>query len=346
MAKYRTIKTVFMLSIIIINYNTFQLTVECINSIKKSIISDYEIILIDNASKDHPPKDFLTIFPSIKLIELNENVGFGRANNIGMQQAQGEYFLLLNSDTIIKEDALDKCLSYLKTHSNIDILGCRAEFPNGITQLTAFQYEGEHSLIRSIIYFIKRNSTVQYANQLYKKWKKEKNAVLRQEQKKITEPTPNFAYGKRIGSLSGVFMMFNRKVYDETRGFDPDFFMYYEETEWFINRIYNRYTILYYPYASIIHYCGQSDVHGAMSTQFWVSSALFWYKISHLHLFFYSLFLWIDIPCNLFNYVFSGNKNYIVKIKQIWTTLKFIPVICRFSNSFNGRNAMLKVKIS
>ncbi|MGM5630191.1 glycosyltransferase [Apibacter raozihei] len=159
-----------MLSIIIINYNTFQLTVECINSIKKSTSTNYEIILIDNASKEKDPKEFLDIFKDIKLIELDQNVGFGRANNIGMKQSAGDYYLLLNSDTIIKDHAIDDCINYMKYHQEIDILGCRSKFENRETQLTAFKYEEEYSLLRSIIYFIKRNTFLRYSNKTKQIW--------------------------------------------------------------------------------------------------------------------------------------------------------------------------------
>ena len=90
------------LSIIIVNYNTFDLTCNCIRSIQDTTSIGHEIILIDNNSKDRSSEEFLKLFPGIRLFTLSENVGFGRANNYGMERAIGKYILLLNSDTGIQ----------------------------------------------------------------------------------------------------------------------------------------------------------------------------------------------------------------------------------------------------
>ncbi|MFN3315581.1 MAG: glycosyltransferase, partial [Raineya sp.] len=84
-----------MLSIIIINYNTFSLTCKCIESILQYTQGvSYEIILVDNASTECDADKFLEFFPQITLIKSPENVGFARGNNLGLQYAKGEYILL------------------------------------------------------------------------------------------------------------------------------------------------------------------------------------------------------------------------------------------------------------
>src|SRR5215204_1372499 len=120
-----------LLSIIIINYNTFQLTCNCIRSIKETTnATSYEIVLIDNNSKECDADKFLEVFPDIKLIPLKENVGFGRANNRGAEAAKGKYVLLLNSDTIVNQNTIDETVDYLEKHPEMDILGCKV-FTNG-----------------------------------------------------------------------------------------------------------------------------------------------------------------------------------------------------------------------
>ena len=92
-------------SIIIINYNTFLVTCDCIASVLQYTKGvPYEIILVDNASPNDNPDDFLVKFPGINLIKSKENGGFAKGNNLGIAAASGDIILLLNSDTVLTED--------------------------------------------------------------------------------------------------------------------------------------------------------------------------------------------------------------------------------------------------
>ena len=102
------------LSIIIINYNTFTLTSNCIQSIHDQLKEvDYEIILVDNASVECDPYLFKNKYPSINLVTSNTNTGFAGGNNLGLQHATGKYILLLNSDTELINNAPKICLDHL-----------------------------------------------------------------------------------------------------------------------------------------------------------------------------------------------------------------------------------------
>src|SRR5881394_3096476 len=128
-------------SIIIINYNTFNLTSDCIRSVilfTKDV--DYEIILVDNASVERDPEHFLKEFPGIILIKSPGNGGFAYGNNLGIGKASGEYILLLNSDTILQEDSISKSLNYLRNYKNAGVLGCRMTFIDGSIQYTARKF--------------------------------------------------------------------------------------------------------------------------------------------------------------------------------------------------------------
>ena len=98
-----------MVSIVIINYNTFQLTCQCIQSvIDLTGQVTYEIILVDNASSECDASLFKEKFPSITLVKNPDNSGFAKGNNLGIQHALGDIILLLNSDTYLTEDAVSK----------------------------------------------------------------------------------------------------------------------------------------------------------------------------------------------------------------------------------------------
>src|ERR1700722_7652798 len=96
-----------MVSIIIINYNTFELTKNCIESVRFKTTIPYEIILVDNNSTERPADEFKNLFPDIKLVKSKVNCGFSKGNNLGIEVAQGDYILLLNSDTILLNNAID-----------------------------------------------------------------------------------------------------------------------------------------------------------------------------------------------------------------------------------------------
>ena len=128
-------------SIIIVNYNTFKLTCACIRSvIEKTGSLEHEIILIDNASAEVAPQQFLANFPSIKLIENTENIGFAKANNQGIKLAKADFILLLNSDTYFIENSLDKMLRFIKSRSTIGIVSPILAFPNGKKQHSAQRF--------------------------------------------------------------------------------------------------------------------------------------------------------------------------------------------------------------
>ncbi|MEO6133550.1 MAG: glycosyltransferase family 2 protein [Ginsengibacter sp.] len=124
-------------SIIIINYNTFQLACACIQSvIEQTKEVSYEIILVDNASVESDPSLFIEKFPDVNLIVSEKNLGFAGGNNLGLQHANAEYILLLNSDTILIENSVLLSLQKFKSLNNIGFLGVKSVYPDGRVQDT------------------------------------------------------------------------------------------------------------------------------------------------------------------------------------------------------------------
>ena len=184
-------------SIIIVNYNTQQLTCACIDSIIAKITGiDYEIILVDNASTDGSQEHFCRD-ERIKFIEAGRNLGFGKANNLGVNQANGDYLFFLNSDTLLLNNAIyemcilcdgnnQRCHSYAKLNTWKDI-------------------------VKS--YFLAP----------YSKTKAKEIMAMDAED----ESKDAF----EVGYVTGADLFVSRKVIDECGCFDPDFFMYSEESE-------------------------------------------------------------------------------------------------------------------
>lgn len=112
------------LSIIIVNWNTCNLVVQCLDSIARHPPArEFETFVVDNASADASAAAIRTRFPSVRLIENTENLGFARANNQAIAQCTGRYVLLLNSDTIVQPNALSRMVSFMEAHPDAGIVG-------------------------------------------------------------------------------------------------------------------------------------------------------------------------------------------------------------------------------
>ena len=196
-------------SIIILNYNTCKMTSECIDSIlyhTKDV--SYEIILVDNASTDGS-KEVFQNKKGIKYLYQTENLGFGKANNKGMEVAQGDYFFLLNSDTLLVNNAIKIFYEYAESHNMKAFYGCWLEDKEG-------NYIHSGGQIPTIG-FLLWNLCKSYIPGRYQG----DRSIHYSEKECYT-----------IGYVTGADMFFHRSIYEQTKGFDPNFFMYYEEADW------------------------------------------------------------------------------------------------------------------
>ncbi len=229
------------ISIIIVNYNVKEFLLNLIDSINKAAkgISS-EIIVVDNASEDGSVEAIEKNYPGVILIKNKENLGFGKANNIGLERASGRYLLLINPDTIVKEDTLRKMISFFEEHPDAGMAGCKVLNPNGTLQLacrrsfpgpwTSFtKVTGLSALFPKSKLFARYNLTYLDENQTYE-----------------------------VDAISGSFMMIKREAYEKTGGFDPQFFMYGEDLDLCYRIQQNGYKVYYFHGTEIIHYKGES----------------------------------------------------------------------------------------
>ncbi len=258
------------LSIIIVNFRTYELTKQTINSIlsKKHSIN-YEIILVDNASNDNSIEKIEQGFKEkinknlVKIIKNDQNLGFSKANNIGIKIAKGEYILTLNSDTVIVEDCLDRCIEHIKKNSNIGALGCKVLLPDG--KLDKPCKRGFPTPKASLFYMLK-------LDKLFPNKRKfgEYNLTY------LSENDIN-----EVDSLVGAFMIIPRTVIDEVGMFDEDFFMYGEDIDWCYRIKQVGYKIIYYPKSEIIHYKGSSAKKKRFKTIYEFHRAMYLFYNKH-----------------------------------------------------------------
>ena len=254
------------LSIVIVNFNTFDLTHACIASIYDTLDPrkvSFEIILVDNGSSDKPADTFKELFPSIVLIKAGENLGFGKANNRGMAVARGRFLLLLNSDTLVLPEALERCFAFMtsafaKEHS-IGLIGCKLLNEDRSLQPSVWPYLHNNLWI----YFKTENPLAHF---LLRRLGRDRHLNF------------DFTSLQRVGDVSGAFMFMSADVARETGYFDTDFFIYCEDTEWIRDRIGKQCAIYYFPEASIIHLGGKSAPRDLMYIQSRLSLSLMWYK--------------------------------------------------------------------
>jgi GT2 family glycosyltransferase len=232
-----------LVSIIIINYNTFQLTCDCIRSvIAQTTTIPFEIVLVDNASTYDNPDNFLFHFPDIILVKSPENGGFAKGNNLGICHARGDIILLLNSDTILTEDSIGKAALFLKAHRGIGMMSVRLTYANGSYQHNARKFRSIGNelldLLRPALYTLPyRKRATLMLNQYFK---------------------GDFDTG--CDWVSGAFLMFPKSLLQHLPGgkLDERFFMYGEDQLWCYQAVHAGYSNYYLADTSVIHIANAS----------------------------------------------------------------------------------------
>ena len=198
-------------SIIIVNYNTSKMTSECIDSVfKYTKYLNFEVILVDNASQDNS-KTVFENYNNITYIYNEKNIGFGCANNIGVNKALGKYMLFLNSDTLLFRNIIKDMFDFINAnqHLNIGGIGSVLEDANGEYSLSF----GQFLSLKSIL------------NNLLKRFFPEKS-YLSQKNNQITKKSYSF-----VDYIIGADLFVPKSLFKKLQGFDSDYFMFYEEED-------------------------------------------------------------------------------------------------------------------
>lgn len=223
-------------SVIIVNYNTTELLLSCINSVLEHTHGvSYEIIVADNGSSDSSLVP-LRADKRLRLVELGENLGFGRANNAGAAIALGDHLFLLNPDTLLVNDAITILFRHLKEHPQTGICG---------GNLFDSNMQPVHSHHMQMPSLLSEADTV--AGHLYAKLRYGRNTLFNHTGENM-----------HVAAITGADMMIRREAWEKTGGFDPAFFMYFEDTDLCLRVKKEGYDIVNVPQAHIIHLEGKS----------------------------------------------------------------------------------------
>ncbi len=229
------------LSIVIVNYNVCDLLLNAVASVYVALQGiQGEIIVVDNASSDGAIETLNRIYPDVITIPLDRNLGFGAANNIGIERSVGDYILLLNPDTVVQEGTLRTMLDFMEAHPDAAFSGCKIILPNGSydpvskrgfpSPWSSFcRVFGLSRLFPKSRFFGGYNLTYMDANET-----------------------------ARIDALAGCFMFCRGDVLKQLGGFDTDFFMYGEDLDLCYRARKLGREIYYVPMTSIMHFKGES----------------------------------------------------------------------------------------
>lgn len=284
-------------SIIIINWNTRDILRNCLESVFKETQGiEFEVILVDNGSNDRSVQMVEGQFPEVNIIANKDNRGFAAANNQGMDIAKGRYILLLNSDTIILDNAIKKTVLFADDHTEAAVVGCRVLNKDKSLQNTCFMFPSVLNMFFECTYLCNLFPKSKLFGRAYMTWSDRKDV-------------------REVDVVAGCYMLVRKEAIQQVGMLDTRYFFYGEETDWCWRFKRAGWTTLYTPEPQIIHLGGKSSsqLTGNVMLQL-IGSILTFMKLNRSTLTFTlsclltSAFFFIRVPYWLINAVMHKNN--------------------------------------
>jgi len=293
------------LSIIIVNYNVKYYLYQCLDSVRKAIKGiDAEVIVVDNHSQDGSLEYLKPFYPEVMFIASNHNVGFARANNIGIMRCKGEYVLLLNPDTVVGENTLSECISFMDAHENAGALGVRMLKADG-----TIAKESRRGIPYPMTAFYKmtglcdrfpNNRRFSHYYMSYLPWDE----------------------ASQIEVVSGAFCFLRKKALDSVGLIDEDYFMYGEDIDLSFRLLKKGWENWYLP-VNILHYKGESTERSSFRYVHVFYDAMLIFLRKHYG---WRSF-WISIPVKCAIYLKASLELFKLGIKRMRKMLGFTHLI-------------------
>ena len=231
------------LSIIVVNWNTRELLINCLKSIQadqeilcqNNLFIPTEIIVVDNASDDSSVKMVRSCFPEVKVIDNQENVGFARANNQAIQISHGQYILLLNPDTEIKPGTLKTLVSFMDDNSQVGAAGAQLINSDGTLQSSCHPAP---TLSREFWRLFHLDKFYSYSSYPMETWPVDTH--------------------HKVEVVQGACLILRKDILNQVGVLDEDYFMYSEEVDLCFRIRKKGWNIYWVPLAQVVHYGGQS----------------------------------------------------------------------------------------
>lgn len=229
------------LSVIIVSWNTRQTTCDCLKSIfEQSIKLNYEVIIVDNNSSDDSVENIKKQFPSVKLICNKENLGFAKANNIGINASNGKYVCLVNSDIILLDRCFEKLIDFMDNEGSVGLAGPHILNVDGSLQVSCRTFPSIWNNLCQTIglnYLFPRSPF--FSEPFMKYWAHDED--------------------RKVDVLSGCFWIVRREALNKIGLLDESFFMYGEDIDWCKRFHQAGWDVMFYANAKAIHLGGASS---------------------------------------------------------------------------------------
>jgi hypothetical protein len=204
------------LSIITVSFNTKDITLNCLTSVIKNTQGvNYEIIVVENGSKDGSSealRKFAQDHLQVTFVDAGKNTGFSKGNNLGVSKAKGEFLLFLNSDTVVKDNALKEVFDFIKDKKDLGVYSCRLLNVDGSIQPSGGHFPNLLNVF-AWQFFI---DDLPFIGPLIPSFHPHKSF---------------YDQDKRVDWVTGAFLLIPRVVFEAVGGFDENIFMYTEEME-------------------------------------------------------------------------------------------------------------------
>jgi len=278
------------LSIIIVTFKSARFIENCLHSIlNDASLPKTEVIVSDNFSQDGTLAIIRTKFPSVKIIENKQNLGFGAANNRGFQHGKGEYVLFLNDDAVVKPGALARLVSFMDANSDAGVVGPRLLYPDGTHQRSIVRFPSIWvDMFRALV-----PRTIEINTPITRPFFRAYAKLLGF---KSFGSFSDHSCERDVDCVLGACLLTRRSILDHVGGFDENIFLWCEENELCLRIRQCGWRIVYYPDAEVIHLGGSTQgritepIPKRMIVQKYKSSLYFYEKhTSNLNVAFYKL---------------------------------------------------------
>jgi len=249
------------LSIIVTSYKNPELLKLCLTSIKKNYTSgDYELIVSDSATEEATETMMREDFPESIFVPAKENIGFGGTVRNGYAKSTGQFILILNGDVLIKRNSIEILLDYIKNNPDVGIVGPQLLGFNEKFQPSSFRFYTPLTII-------------------YRRTFLGKMAFAKKHLAHFLMQDFDHESIKNVDWLMGSALMTSRKAIEQVGLMDPQFRMYFEDTDWCRRFWENNYRVVYNPNAKIYHYHGKGSA-GKNILKTLTSNRLAWLHIA------------------------------------------------------------------
>jgi len=208
-----------------------------------TLMTDYIITVVDNASTDDTEEVIKQKFPQVRFISNSQNLGYAKAVNIGVKSYDTEFALVVNNDVIFHKELVDNLLKFISENKNIGVAGVRQFYPDGTIQYSYGDPPGALTGLKNLLFINSlRNFFAEHS-------KKKNNKII------------------EVGYVDGAALMIRREVFDVLNGFDEDYFFYTEEADFCYRLRKNNWSVVFNPSLAITHLRGSTTAHSFPNEQ-------------------------------------------------------------------------------